>query len=1178
MSNQLIKDTRVSYVPGTYGTPSYPGIPASPAYTSYESQTVCQFGPTSTADGTWQWQQGTDYLGNPTGQYNYVFVPTPGTTSPFVVVSGNSYQCKTQQVPVYHPATAGSPPIYGTPGTPSQTTYDFNLGWNAGARSNGFIYSGDDGYVEWKVPYSLVGGVLGFNDADSDASYPNIEHAFYFSGKVARVYEMGVQVHFVGAYADGDLFRITRVAGVVTYKQNGTLVYTSGAASTGTVFLDSSLYSGGDYVFDPAIVTTSTPTVANQSVVSCATSMLPLNGQGGAASKAIVVWPPGVFPTTYTGNVSGVVTGTLIGGVLASGSFSGPLVDSTGALVGDVSAAPTAGTDPGTGFTGDFSGVIVDHTTGAVIGYVSGTLEGTGAGTTSYAASVTGDATYVLIPADAIGTTTGTVSSGVITGTVGADGTFTGTYTGTVTNPVNGDVIGTFVGTVTGTVNPDGSITGTYTGVVIDPITGIVIGIVIGAIDGDAGTGVLTPVGDGSSTYTTGTVTGPSTFIPEAPPTTIIVSTYGSSMGVLQPLFGDGGRLLAPPAFAIAAVALAPLISAGISLTGSVGGTGASSPGGVNPSAFLYDSFTGSGDLSTHVGETGAAWTLGSGAALTVLQLDGAGNLSVQTGSAETYAQSSGAPATQDYVIEAAGYIGATTETTLELSGVDNAISYLGWDFYLSVNLASGTFDVQLYVYGGATNPNQYITTSIPAGDFVVRLEVSPDGTMTVVLNGTVIYSFVEATLPPASTIVLTPYVIGVGPNNFTLDYLAGIAGASSPVMMPATSGGTSMLPLVGGISSDHAYAESRSVMLPMIGFGSAFEGNGNASMGEFLFANTRLNPVVEIVALMDESGLFTHVMAVQLVVSDTPPVSSPPGSGLPPPFQIGNGAALAMQDTMSVQRVLYALLPESALFNAFTPASGSAVSPPMTVTGTVTGTGTGTGTVSVTGTLTGTGTTIGSGTLTGTLTLTIGTVTGAITGTVTGTIGAGGVFTGTFVGTDAAGNLITGTVTGTVSNSTLAVPPTGPGSSAWVLNWDSAATTRYENYDFTSFAKIGDRYYGVKSDGIYVLEGDDDEGFKIRASASFGKLDFGTPNKKRVPHAYVGVSSGGTMYLRVTANGQTFTYAARRADADMRTQRIDLGKGLMANYLEFEIYNHDGCDFELNSVDFAYVELTRRI
>ena len=54
--------------------------------------------------------------------------------------------------------------------------------------------------------------------------------------------------------------------------------------------------------------------------------------------------------------------------------------------------------------------------------------------------------------------------------------------------------------------------------------------------------------------------------------------------------------------------------------------------------------------------------------------------------------------------------------------------------------------------------------------------------------------------------------------------------------------------------------------------------------------------------------------------------------------------------------------------------------------------------------------------------------------------------------------------------------------------------------------------------------------------------------------------------------------YEARRNDADLSVQRFDIGKGINANYLTFEIFNQDGCDFELDSVEFFYVEMKRRI
>ena len=44
------------------------------------------------------------------------------------------------------------------------------------------------------------------------------------------------------------------------------------------------------------------------------------------------------------------------------------------------------------------------------------------------------------------------------------------------------------------------------------------------------------------------------------------------------------------------------------------------------------------------------------------------------------------------------------------------------------------------------------------------------------------------------------------------------------------------------------------------------------------------------------------------------------------------------------------------------------------------------------------------------------------------------------------------------------------------------------------------------------------------------------------------------------------------------KTQRYDLGKGLKANYYEFELFNQNGCDFELDSVEFLALPSGRRI
>lgn len=153
-----------------------------------------------------------------------------------------------------------------------------------------------------------------------------------------------------------------------------------------------------------------------------------------------------------------------------------------------------------------------------------------------------------------------------------------------------------------------------------------------------------------------------------------------------------------------------------------------------------------------------------------------------------------------------------------------------------------------------------------------------------------------------------------------------------------------------------------------------------------------------------------------------------------------------------------------------------------------------------------------------------------------------------------------------------------GSPSDVWVVNVDTGATSRYEAFDFNSFAEIDGHYFGCRADGIYELEGDTDDGDPIRAMVSFGKQDFGTSALKRITNAYVGVSSTGKLVLKVIADGAEYDYVARDSSEYMQTQRFDTGRGLRLNQLEFELYNQDGDDFELSSVEFAVLTTERRI
>jgi hypothetical protein len=150
-------------------------------------------------------------------------------------------------------------------------------------------------------------------------------------------------------------------------------------------------------------------------------------------------------------------------------------------------------------------------------------------------------------------------------------------------------------------------------------------------------------------------------------------------------------------------------------------------------------------------------------------------------------------------------------------------------------------------------------------------------------------------------------------------------------------------------------------------------------------------------------------------------------------------------------------------------------------------------------------------------------------------------------------------------------------GGEAWVLNADAGGMTRYDNYGFNSFAEIDGRYYGAKSDGIYRLEGADDNGTTIQARVNFGNLSMGSLNRKALPYVYAGVASGGNLVLKVVADDQTYLYSLRENTELLKAHRFEPGRGLRASFYDLELQS-DGIAFDLSSIDFQTIELKRRL
>jgi hypothetical protein len=148
---------------------------------------------------------------------------------------------------------------------------------------------------------------------------------------------------------------------------------------------------------------------------------------------------------------------------------------------------------------------------------------------------------------------------------------------------------------------------------------------------------------------------------------------------------------------------------------------------------------------------------------------------------------------------------------------------------------------------------------------------------------------------------------------------------------------------------------------------------------------------------------------------------------------------------------------------------------------------------------------------------------------------------------------------------------------SSWAINLATGAVSKYEQFNFTSFAYDGTRLLATADDGIYVLEGDDDNGTDISAFVDIGPQTFGSPYLKRVTTAYLGLTNDDDMQLVQETDDGTISTQTMDYSGDLRLRKLLLPKGQSGNYHRFTLKNKRGADFTLDSIELIPDVLSRR-
>ena len=148
----------------------------------------------------------------------------------------------------------------------------------------------------------------------------------------------------------------------------------------------------------------------------------------------------------------------------------------------------------------------------------------------------------------------------------------------------------------------------------------------------------------------------------------------------------------------------------------------------------------------------------------------------------------------------------------------------------------------------------------------------------------------------------------------------------------------------------------------------------------------------------------------------------------------------------------------------------------------------------------------------------------------------------------------------------------------AYVLSPEQKSVTTYSNYSFDDCTKFGSKYLFCNSKGLYEYGGTSDDGDKIRSTIKTFAYDFKSSNLKQVPSVYLGITSSGSYVLRVSADGKGEAfYKLNKKTQGLNTQKVDIGKGIIGRYFQFELISDDTF-FNIDQVEFYSLELKRKL
>ena len=121
-----------------------------------------------------------------------------------------------------------------------------------------------------------------------------------------------------------------------------------------------------------------------------------------------------------------------------------------------------------------------------------------------------------------------------------------------------------------------------------------------------------------------------------------------------------------------------------------------------------------------------------------------------------------------------------------------------------------------------------------------------------------------------------------------------------------------------------------------------------------------------------------------------------------------------------------------------------------------------------------------------------------------------------------------------------------------WTLNGSAYEPSVWTGWNFNSFAVHRGQAYGAGEDGIYLLEGSDDDGQKIHTGMRVGPVNFGSDKNKRLRSIH-GAGWGSNVKVRVSSNGFSGIFRPERDPGRVSISRDIIGSSFTIELSDFE-------------------------